>query len=105
MHASSICIEQIMSFAKGIILALAFSVIVTEVKVDQKGNLYVSGPSGLWILSPEGKHLGTVFAPMHPHNMAWGDEDGKTLYLTARSGLYRMRLNVPGAPVPMLSMK
>jgi gluconolactonase len=42
---------------------------------------------------------------MHPHNMAWGDEDGKTLYLTARSGLYRMRLNVPGAPVSMMSKK
>jgi len=75
------------------------------IKVDQRGNLYVSGPGGLWILSPEGKHLGTVFAPMHPHQMAWGYEDGKTLYLTARSGLYRMRLNVPGAPVPMMSMK
>ena len=75
------------------------------IKVDQRGNLYVSGPGGLWILSPEGKHLGTVFAPMHPHNMAWGGEDGKTLYLTARSGLYRMRLNVPGAAVPMMSQK
>lgn len=75
------------------------------IKVDQRGNLYVSGPGGLWILSPEGKHLGTVFAPMHPHNMAWGDEDGKTLYLTARSGLYRMRLNVPGAPIPMMSKR
>ena len=66
------------------------------IKVDQKGNLYVSGPGGLWIISPEGKHLGTVIAPKHIHNMAWGDEDGKTLYLCARSGLYRMRLNVAG---------
>jgi gluconolactonase len=66
------------------------------IKVDQKGNLYVSGPGGLWIISPEGKHLGTVIAPKHIHNMAWGDEDGKTLYLCARSGLYRMRLNIAG---------
>ncbi len=66
------------------------------VKVDQKGNLYVSGPAGLWILSPEGKHLGTIIGPEHPHNMAWGDEDGRTLYLTARTGLYRVRLNIPG---------
>ncbi len=65
-------------------------------KVDQKGNLYVSGPGGLWILSPEGKHLGTIIGPKHPHNLAWGDEDGKTLYLCARSGLYRIRLGVPG---------
>jgi len=65
-------------------------------KVDQRGNLYVSGPGGLWIISPEGKHLGTVIAPKHPHNMAWGDDDGKTLYLCARSCLYKMRLNIPG---------
>ncbi len=66
------------------------------IKVDQKGNLYVSGPGGLWLISPEGKHLGTIIAPKHIHNMAWGDEDARTLYLCARSGLYRMRLNVPG---------
>jgi gluconolactonase len=65
------------------------------IKVDVRGNLYVSGPGGLWILSPEGKHLGTVVAPEHPHNLAWGD-DGRTLYLTAQTGLYRIRLNVPG---------
>ncbi len=66
------------------------------VKLDQRGNLYVSGPGGLWVISPEGKHLGTIKAPQHIHNMAWGDDDGKTLYLTARSGLYRMRLNIAG---------
>lgn len=65
-------------------------------KVDQKGNLYVSGPGGLWILSAEGKHLGTIKAPRLPANFAWGDADGQTLYMTARTGLYRMRLNVPG---------
>lgn len=69
---------------------------IDGMKVDQRGNLYVSGPGGLWIISPEGKHLGTIIAPMHPHNFAWGDEDGKTLYLCARSGLYRMRLSIPG---------
>ncbi len=66
------------------------------VKVDQRGNLYVSGPGGLWVISAEGKHLGTIRAPKHIHNMAWGDDDGKTLYLCARSGLYRMRLNIAG---------
>ncbi len=66
------------------------------IKVDQKGNLYVSAPGGLWVISPEGKHLGTIITPRHPHNMAWGDADGKTLYLCARSGLYRIRLNIPG---------
>ena len=70
-------------------------------KVDQKGNLYVSGPGGLWIISPEGKHLGTIIGPEHPHNFAWGDDDGKTLYLCARTGLYRIRLNVPGIRPPL----
>jgi gluconolactonase len=51
----------------------------------------------LWVISAEGKHLGTIIAPKHVHNMAWGDDDGKTLYLCARSGLYRMRLNIAGA--------
>jgi gluconolactonase len=65
-------------------------------KVDQKGNLYLSGPGGLWIISPAGEHLGTIIGPEHPHNMAWGDEDGKTLYLCAQTGLYRIRFNIPG---------
>ena len=65
-------------------------------KVDQKGNLYASGPGGLWIISPEGKHLGTIAGPEHPHNFAWGDDDGKTLYLCAKTGLYRIRLKIPG---------
>jgi gluconolactonase len=65
-------------------------------KVDKAGNLYVSGPGGLWILSAQGKHLGTIIAPKHPHNFAWGDADGKTLYICARSGLYRMKLNIEG---------
>lgn len=66
------------------------------IKVDQKGNLYVSAPGGLWVISPEGKHLGTIVTPHHAHNMAWGDADGKTLYLCARSGIYRIRLNIAG---------
>ena len=70
-------------------------------KTDGKGNLYVSGPGGLWIISPEGKHLGTIIGPEHPHNMAWGDDDGRTLYLCAQTGLYRIRLNVPGIRPPL----
>jgi gluconolactonase len=65
-------------------------------KVDTRGNLYVSGPGGLWIIAPSGTHLGTIRLPELPANFAWGDEDGRTLYLTARTGLYRMRLGVEG---------
>jgi len=69
---------------------------IDGIKVDVQGNLYVSGPGGLWVLAPDGRHLGTIVPPKHPHNFAWGDEDGRTLYLCARSGLYKMRLGIPG---------
>lgn len=69
---------------------------IDGIKVDLEGNLYVSAPGGLQILSKDGKHLGTIVTPQHVHNMAWGDEDYKTLYLTARTGLYKIRLNVGG---------
>jgi gluconolactonase len=65
-------------------------------KVDQKGNVYCTGPGGFWIMSPEGKHLGTVKMPELPANLAWGDSEGTTLYLTARTGLYRIRLKIAG---------
>ena len=68
---------------------------IDGIKVDREGNLYVSGPGGLWIISPEARHLGTIITPKHPHNLAWGD-DGKTLYMTARSTLYRMPLKKSG---------
>jgi gluconolactonase len=68
-------------------------------KVDREGNLFVSGPGGLWILSPAGKHLGTIIGPEHPHNMAWGGEDGRTLFLCARTGLYSLATHIPGTGI------
>jgi len=66
------------------------------IKVDQEGHVYVSAPGGVWILSPEGKALGRIVPPEHDANFAFGDEDGRTLYLTASTGLYRIRVNIPG---------
>ena len=65
-------------------------------KVDKQGNIYDSGPTGLWIISPEGKHLGTILTPDRVSNLAFGDSDGKTLYLTLHNALYRIRLNIAG---------
>ncbi len=65
-------------------------------KVDVKGNLYCTGPGGVWVFSPEGKHLGTIQPPETPANCAFGDADGQTLYITARTGLYRIKLSIPG---------
>jgi gluconolactonase len=65
-------------------------------KIDSEGNLYGTGPGGILIFTPEGRHLGTIQPDEQPSNVAWGDADRKTLYMTARTGLYRVRLNIPG---------
>jgi gluconolactonase len=70
---------------------------IDGVKTDRAGNVYISGPGGVWIVSPAGTPLGLVNAPEHAHNFTFGDDDGRSLYLCARSGLYRLRVNIPGA--------
>jgi gluconolactonase len=64
-------------------------------KLDTLGNMYAAGPGGVWVFSPEGKHLGTIKTPETPANCGWGD-DGKSLYITAITGLYRVKLAVAG---------
>jgi gluconolactonase len=69
---------------------------IDGLKVDQAGNVYACGPGGIWIISPAGQHLGTLRVPETPHNLAWGDDDGRTLYVTALTSVYRIRLQIPG---------
>ena len=68
-------------------------------KVDQAGRLFCTGPGGVWVFSAEGKHLGTITPAEVPANLAFGGTDGKTLYMTARTGLYSIRLQSAG-PLP-----
>jgi gluconolactonase len=70
--------------------------ITDGVKVDTQGNIYESGPRGIWILSPEGKHLGTILTPQFVANLCFGDKDNKTLYIAARTGVYKIRVNISG---------
>ncbi len=65
-------------------------------RVDKKGNIYSSGPGGVWIITPEGKHIGTIKVPEVVSNVAWGDKDGKTLYITASTSLFRIKLKAVG---------
>ncbi len=65
-------------------------------KADVQGNLYLSARGGVWIFNSQGRHLGTIRAPKPVHNFAWGGDDGRTLYLCARSALYRIDLLVTG---------
>jgi len=65
-------------------------------KIDREGNLFVSAPGGVWILSSDAKLLGKIVTPERPANMAWGDDDGKSLYFTAHSSLYKVRVTTGG---------
>ncbi len=69
---------------------------IDGIKVDVLGNLYVCGPGGIWLISPDGDHLGTVRLPESPHNLAWADADAMTLTITAETSVYRLRTTVPG---------
>lgn len=66
------------------------------IKVDQAGNMYGSGPGGVWIFSPAGKHIATILMPEKVANLNWGGSDGKSLYITASSSVYRIDLKIPG---------
>lgn len=71
-------------------------------KVDRAGNLYVTGPQGIWVWDPNGHHLGTIVVPEQPANLAWGDFDLKTLYITATTSIYKLKTNVSGfVPYPI----
>ena len=65
-------------------------------KIDDQGNLWATGPGGVWVIAPDGTHLGTIKPNEVPANVAWGDADRRTLYMTARTGLYRIRVNATG---------
>ncbi len=70
-------------------------------KVDVEGNIYCTGPGGLWIIDASGKHLGTILTGANQTtNCAWGGEDWKTLFITTLEALYRIQLKIPGIPVP-----
>ena len=71
-------------------------------KLDQAGNLYVTGPKGIWVWDSEGHHLGTIVLPEQPANLAWGDADYQTLYITATTSVYKLRTRVRGF-VPYLT--
>ena len=65
-------------------------------KVDEKGNLFVTGPKGIWIWDADGNHLGTIAMPEQPANLAWGDADYSTLYITATTSVYRLKTKTRG---------
>jgi gluconolactonase len=65
-------------------------------RLDEAGNLYVVGPKGIWVWDPLGNHLGTIIVPEQPANLAWGDKDYRTLYITAGKSVYRISTKARG---------
>jgi gluconolactonase len=65
-------------------------------KVDTEGRVFCAGPGGIWVLDARGQYLGTIPTPEKPSNCAWGDEDWRTLYITAVSSVYRIRVRTQG---------
>jgi gluconolactonase len=88
------------TLAQGVVLAEATSDprrgIPDGMKVDQKGNIYSTGPGGIWVLSPSGRHLGTICTAENVGNMAWGGADAKTLYIMSTSNIFSVRTKIPG---------
>jgi gluconolactonase len=66
------------------------------IKVDKNGNLFVTGPKGIWVWDAKGNHLGTIVMPEQPANMNWGDKDYRTLYITATTSVYRLEMKTEG---------
>jgi gluconolactonase len=71
-------------------------------KVDVEGRIYCTGPGGTWVFAPDGARLGIIRTPEVPANVAFGGPDGRTLFLTARTSIYTLRVKVPGQPHPWL---
>jgi gluconolactonase len=65
-------------------------------KVDMAGNLYVTGPRGIWVWNAKGRHIGTIALPEQPANLAWGEKDYRSLYITATTSVYRLQMKTAG---------
>ncbi|MDE0010252.1 MAG: SMP-30/gluconolactonase/LRE family protein [Candidatus Poribacteria bacterium] len=69
-------------------------------KADIHGNVYLTGPDGIWVFAPDGTHLGIILVPERAANLAWGGDDWKSLFITASTSVYRVECKVAGVAVP-----
>ena len=63
-------------------------------KCDERGNIWVTGPKGVWVISPAGEHLGIVEVPEHTGNLTWGGAGWRDLYVPSSTSVYRIRTKV-----------
>ena len=71
-------------------------------KCDERGNIYVTGPGGVWVISPEGEHLGVIEVPENVGNLTWGGRNWSDVYMPSSTSLYRIRLRVSGNRLPYM---
>jgi gluconolactonase len=84
-------------FAEGIGTGdLASGELVDGMKLDELGNVYITGPKGVWIFAPDGEHLGVIEVPENVGNVNWGGDDWSTLYIPASTSVYRVQMKVAG---------
>ena len=75
---------------------MATGELVDGMKLDERGNVYVTGPKGVWIFAPDGEHLGVIEVPENVGNVNWGGDGWRTLYIPASTSVYRVQMNVAG---------
>jgi gluconolactonase len=74
-------------------------------KVDVEGRIYCTGPGGTWVFGPDGARLGIIRTPEIPANLCFGGADLRTLFFTARTSVYSVRVTVPGQPHPWYRLR
>ena len=83
-------------FAEGIGTGTFEGGLVDGMKCDTQGNVYVTGPRGMWVFAPSGEHLGVIGMPEHSGNLNWGGPNWDELYCTCSTGVYRVKLKALG---------
>jgi gluconolactonase len=87
-------------FCEGIGSGVIEEGIPDGMKCDERGNIWVTGPRGVWVISADGEHLGIVEVPENVGNIAWGGPEWRTLYMPSSTSLYRIETKVASAPLP-----
>jgi gluconolactonase len=81
---------------------LAIGDLVDGMKLDERGNIYVTGPGGVCVFDPEGSQLGTIEVPENVGNINWGGPDWNWLFIAASTSMYRIKCSVSGNPLPYM---
>ena len=69
-------------------------------KVDVEGRVYCTGPDGCWVFDPSGELIGIIRLPEYPANCGWGGPDNRTMFFTANTSVYSLRMTTPGTRIP-----